>query len=71
MAIDPAKAKDDLALRIHQARNRADAYIDAKAEELAKTSPGVPVGVLRQTICRGGNCPCSYALTLLDEEKGA
>ena len=68
MTID-TKANSILAARIHQARNMADQYIDQRAEELAKQNPGVPVGVMRQTICRGGNCPCSYALNLLDEEK--
>lgn len=56
--------------RLHQARNMADAYIDQRAEEIAKQNPGLPVGVVRQTICRG-NCPCSYALNLLEEEKTA
>ena len=39
-----------------------------EAEALKKESREVPVGVLKQTICRRGNCPCSYALNLLSEE---
>ena len=62
------KTKDDLAAKLRAAREAADAYLDAKAAELKKESPEVPVGVLKQTICRRGNCPCSYALNLLSEE---
>jgi hypothetical protein len=65
----PKKPEDDLAAKLRAAREAADAYLDARAAEIAKQSPGVPVGIIRQTISRGGNCPCSYALNLLDEEK--
>jgi hypothetical protein len=61
----------DLEAQLRKAREDADAFIDARAAEIAKVSPGVPVGIVKQTICRGGNCPCSYALNLISEEKVA
>ena len=62
-----AKPQHDLASQLRKAREDADAYVDARAAAIAKQTPGVPVGVVRQTICRG-NCPCTYALNLLDAE---
>jgi hypothetical protein len=58
----------DLEAQLRKAREDADAFIDAKAAEIKKTHNELPVGVIRQTILRG-NCPCSWALSLLDEEK--
>jgi hypothetical protein len=62
-----AKVKEDLASQLRKARADADAYLDARAAALKIDHPGIPTGVLRQTICRG-NCPCSHALRILDEE---
>jgi hypothetical protein len=61
----------DLEAQLRKAREDADAWLDLRAAEIAKTSPGVPVGIIRQTICRRGNCPCSFALNLIEEEKVA
>ena len=60
---------DKLRDLLQQAQDEANRYLDSKAEALAATTPGVPVGVIRQTLCRG-NCPCSYALNLIDSENG-
>ena len=57
----------DLAAQLRKAREDADAYVDARAAAIAKETPGVPASVIKQTICRG-NCPCTYALNLLDAE---
>jgi hypothetical protein len=67
-----AKSKEaDLEAKLQKAIQDADAFIDAKAAEIAKQNPGVPELVVRQTLCRRGNCPCTYALNLLEEEKVA
>ena len=41
----------DLEAQLRKAREDADAWLDLRAAEIAKTSPGVPVGIVRQTIC--------------------
>lgn len=49
--------------QIEQVRAEAEAFIDAKAEELRKATPGVPVGVLRMMITnRAPGCACRAAL---------
>jgi len=62
------KQKDNLAERLRKAREDADAYIDAKANELKASYPTLPVGVLRQTISGRGQCSCGIALHLLKSE---
>jgi hypothetical protein len=52
-----------LAERIREIRAEANAFIDARATELAKSSPGVPLGVLRNLITsRAGGCECRQYL---------
>ena len=62
-----ADIRDGLAVRLHNARARADQYVDLRAAEIAKDNPGIPVGVSADNI-RKRDCACSYALSLLDEE---
>jgi hypothetical protein len=51
--------KPTLPERIAEIRSEADAFIDAKAAELAGESPGVPLGVLRNLLtARAGGCQC-------------
>jgi hypothetical protein len=57
------------AARIQQLRAEADAFIDAKAEELKAESPGVPIGVLRNILTnRAFGCQCQAVLNLLEQE---
>jgi hypothetical protein len=52
-----------LSEKIAALRAEAEAFLDAKAAELAKQSPGVPVGVLRNLIAaRAPGCSCLQVL---------
>ena len=49
--------------RIKQIRAEIDTIIDAKAEAVAKESPGVPLGVIRKLLsARAPACPCAQYL---------
>jgi hypothetical protein len=49
--------------RIQQIRADIDAIIDARAEAVAKQSPGVPLGVIRNLLtARAPACPCAQYL---------
>ena len=51
--------------RIKQIRADIDAIVDAKAEAVAKDSPGVPLGVIRNLLtARAPACPCSQYLEI-------
>jgi hypothetical protein len=51
--------------RIQQVRADVEAIIDAKAEAVAKQSPGVPLGVIRNLlIARAPACPCAQYLEI-------
>jgi hypothetical protein len=51
--------------RIKQIRSDIAAIIDAKAEAVAKESPGVPVGVIRNLLtARAPACPCAQYLEI-------
>ncbi|SEB94766.1 hypothetical protein [Bradyrhizobium erythrophlei] len=49
--------------RVRAIRAEIDAFIDARAEAEAKECPGVPLGVIRNSIARAG-CQCSTYLEL-------
>jgi hypothetical protein len=54
--------------RIEQIRAEIDALIDAKAEAVAKESPGVPLGVIRKLLtARAPACPCAQYLEISGE----
>jgi hypothetical protein len=56
---------EDLTSRIAAIRAEADAFLDAKAEELKANTPGVPLGVLRNMITnRSFGCQCQAVLNL-------
>lgn len=61
--------KDDLEQRINAIHAEIDALIDAHARQVAKDAPGVPLGVIRQTIV--GNEPCQCAAFTALSESGA
>ncbi len=65
------KAKDPVPLQtmLEQARLEAEAFIDARAAELQKETPGVPIGVLRQLITGGSYCQCAIALKELEKKE--
>jgi hypothetical protein len=57
--------------RIKQIRADINAIIDAQAEAVAKQSPGVPLGVIRNLLtARAPACPCSQYLEISDDEAG-
>jgi hypothetical protein len=49
--------------RIQKIRAEINAIIDAKAEAVARESPGVPLGVIRNLLtARAPACPCAQYL---------
>jgi hypothetical protein len=57
--------------RIKQIRADIDAIIDARAEAVAKESPGVPLGVIRNLLtARAPACRCAQYLEIAREETG-
>ena len=60
------KIYKSLADRINEVRTEADAFIDKRAAEIAKHSPGVPLLVIRNTIAPG-RCACAKALKISEE----
>ena len=56
-----------LAERIEALRAEINVLIDARVNEIAKDAPGVPEGVIRNTlVARGGGCECRQYLTLFN-----
>ncbi len=54
--------------RIRLIRADIDAIIDAKSEAMAKESPGVPLGVIRNLLtARAPACPCAQYLGIAEE----
>jgi hypothetical protein len=57
--------------RIRQIRTDIDAVIDARAQAVAKESPGVPLGVIRNLLtARAPACPCGQYLEITGEGAG-
>lgn len=57
--------------RIKQIRADIDAIIDARAEAVAKESPGVPLGVIRNLLtARAPACRCAQYLEIAGEGAG-
>ena len=55
--------------RVAQIRADADAYIDSRAAEVAKETPGVPFGVIRNLLTvRAGRCQCQAVLNLVEDK---
>jgi len=55
--------------RIRELRADVDAIIDARAQVVAKESPGVPLGVIRNLLtARAPACPCAQYLSLSRKE---
>ena len=51
--------------RIRQVRAEIEAIIDARVDAVAKESPGVPSGVIRNLLtARAPACPCAQYLEL-------
>ncbi|UPJ65973.1 hypothetical protein IVB23_00855 [Bradyrhizobium sp. 191] len=61
--------------RVNAIRDEIDAFIDARVAEIGKTCPGVPSGVIRNSITRGLGCQCAAYLELkakdAEAQKGA
>lgn len=56
--------------QIKQIRADIEAIIDARAEAVARQSPGVPLGVIRNLLtARAPTCPCAQYLELCGEPK--
>ena len=55
--------------RIQQIRAEIDAVIDARVDVVARESPGVPPGVIRNLLtARAPACPCAQYLELRTKE---
>jgi hypothetical protein len=55
--------------RVKQIRSEIDAIVDARAEAVAKQSPGVPLGVIRNLLtARAGVCRCAQYLEMAGEQ---
>jgi hypothetical protein len=64
-------AMPPLEYRINQIRADIDAIIDAKAQAVAKQSPGVPLGVIRNLLtARAPACRCAQYLELAGDDAG-
>ena len=51
--------------RITELRAEIEAVIDARAQAVARESPGVPIGVIRNLLtARAPACPCTQYLQL-------
>ena len=50
--------------RIASIRADLDAWIDERVEIEARNCPGVPAGVIRNSITRGQGCQCATVLAL-------
>ena len=62
MKTAPAPALDE---RIRMIRGEIEAILDERAEMVARQSPGVPVGVIRNLLtARSPTCPCAQYLDL-------
>lgn len=60
-----------LEARIGQIRADIDAIIDARAEAVAKDSPGVPLEVIRKLLtARAPACRCAQYLEIAGEGEG-
>lgn len=56
--------------KIRQLRADIDALIDARAQAVARESPGVPVGVIRNMLtARAPACACAQYIELFAEAK--
>lgn len=67
MPMNPT-ATPTLEERVRQIRSEIDAIVDARADAVAKQSPGVPLGVIRNLLtARAGVCRCAQYLDLARE----
>ena len=57
--------------RIITLRADLDAFIDARAEQIGRDCPGVPLGVIRNSITRGMGCQCSAYLEIKAKDDAA
>jgi hypothetical protein len=61
--------KPALEQRIKELRSDIDAIIDERARAVAKDTPGVPLGVIKNLLtARAPACPCAQYLQLNREE---
>jgi hypothetical protein len=57
--------------RIRQIRTEIDSIIDARAEAVAKQSPGVPLAVIRHLLtAHAPACRCAQYLEAIDKSAG-
>lgn len=61
MALNRPPSLED---RIAVLRDEIDALVDARAGEIAKTCPGVPIGVIRSLTTKHSQCRCAVYLDL-------
>lgn len=64
---EEAVARPPLEDRIAELRRDIEAFIEARIDELA--TPGLPRGVIRQTILGNLHCSCAGALKILADKQ--
>lgn len=62
------KLQKPLEERINTLRADLDAAIEAKVAEIAKECPGVPAGIIKNSITRGMGCQCNAYLEMKSKE---
>ncbi|MBP1065324.1 hypothetical protein JOE51_006791 [Bradyrhizobium japonicum] len=55
--------------RVTALRAELDKVIDERANQIAKECPGVPLGVIRNSITRGMGCQCAAYLEMRDKDE--
>jgi hypothetical protein len=68
MAINRTPPLDE---RVKNIRADLDAFIDAHVAEIKKTCPGVPDGVIRNSLTRGMGCQCATYLEIKRQDDAA
>jgi hypothetical protein len=63
----PPLPEKTLEERIADHRAELDAFMDAKALEVKKECPGVPLEVVRGILTKHFSCQCQAVLTILEQ----
>jgi hypothetical protein len=61
------KPQKPLLERIAELHAECEAWIDSKADEMAKECPSVPIGVVRNIITARATCPCQQVKIIMEQ----